>query len=250
VVHRTCTVTGCLRPHEAKGFCKTHYNQTLPNRYRKVEMACAWQWCTNSVSKPKRGARQPVCSVECRTRLTHGWREELPTDHWARMYGATCKWTAPVVAAVVRTYSCAWCGTDSETTQPHTKFCTQDCATKAARRRRRAAEHGAAGSFTWAQVVQLWISFGQACAYCATPTPLTELQAEHVHPLSRGGRNDLTNLLPSCGPCNADKRDLLLDQWAMDRTRRGLPPVHTSWSLDDPRYKHLVAALTPLTAAA
>lgn len=79
-------------------------------------------------------------------------------------------------------------------------------------------------------------------------TPLSEIQAEHVQPLSRGGANGTTNLLPSCGPCNADKRDLALMDWNPDRERRGLAPVKTTWHPSDDRYQHLVSGSTLATA--
>jgi hypothetical protein len=37
------------------------------------------------------------------------------------------------------------------------------------------------------------------------------LQIDHIHPVAKGGTNDLTNLITACGPCNAGKRDKTLD---------------------------------------
>ncbi|WP_396653194.1 HNH endonuclease [Microbacterium sp. BE35] len=81
------------------------------------------------------------------------------------------------------------------------------------------------------------------CAYCTEHLPAADLQAEHVTPLSRGGDNGLNNILPSCAPCNSDKRDLLLSEWNTDRERRGLPPRITTWSDTDARYQHLTQAV-------
>jgi len=60
-----------------------------------------------------------------------------------------------------------------------------------------------------------------------------------VVPLSRGGPNVLTNLLPACRHCNGDKRDLSLADWDTSRTARGLPPRTTTWVPEDRRYHHL-----------
>lgn len=47
------------------------------------------------------------------------------------------------------------------------------------------------------------------CSYCGRPADMTD----HVIPRSRGGTDDPSNLVPSCGPCNSSKRDQTLDEW-------------------------------------
>jgi hypothetical protein len=76
-----------------------------------------------------------------------------------------------------------------------------------------------------------------ACAYCGNRPE--RLEPDHVVPLSRGGMNSLSNLLPACPACNSDKRAILLPDWNADRTRRGKPPRTTEWGTDDARYWHL-----------
>jgi hypothetical protein len=49
------------------------------------------------------------------------------------------------------------------------------------------------------------------CQYCGYFGD--ELECDHVHPISRGGTNELGNLITSCGPCNKSKRDKLLFEW-------------------------------------
>jgi len=51
----------------------------------------------------------------------------------------------------------------------------------------------------WGAVLE---SFGHRCAYCGADGPL---QREHMVPLSRGGSNDIENLVPACRPCNMSK---------------------------------------------
>jgi 5-methylcytosine-specific restriction endonuclease McrA len=88
--------------------------------------------------------------------------------------------------------------------------------------------------------------FNYRCAYCgATPD---RLDVEHVTPLSRGGANETSNLLPTCLLCNSDKRDLTLTEWAEDRARRNLPPRVTAWEPTDKRYWHLVQPATTIAA--
>lgn len=47
------------------------------------------------------------------------------------------------------------------------------------------------------------------CVYCAKPAT----EVDHVRPLSRGGIEHLTNLVPACKSCNSSKKDRMLDQW-------------------------------------
>ncbi|WP_162238890.1 HNH endonuclease [Microbacterium sp. Leaf320] len=77
---------------------------------------------------------------------------------------------------------------------------------------------------------------GNVCAYCKQPADGLP-DPEHVLALSRGGRNDMSNLVASCRACNADKIDLTLSEWKISRERRGLPPVDTE--LHAPEYRHL-----------
>lgn len=127
------------------------------------------------------------------------------------------------------------------------RYCTRRCARRVAKRERRAREHGAQGSYTWTQVVALFLLFGRRCAYCAQEIA-GQPDPDHVTPLSRGGHNYIGNILPACRNCNADKRDLPLHEWNADRVRRGLPPCITTWATSDRRYAHLTAQLMPHAA--
>jgi len=48
-----------------------------------------------------------------------------------------------------------------------------------------------------------------ACVYCSGPFE----HVDHVIPSSRGGTNDVTNLVPACTSCNTSKADKLLAEW-------------------------------------
>lgn len=68
---------------------------------------------------------------------------------------------------------------------------------------RRAAVTGSRGTFTSQEWREVQAEFNYACAYClATGVPL---QQEHMQPLSKGGRHDRSNIVPSCAPCNLRK---------------------------------------------
>lgn len=238
-----CTATGCAKPHHSRGYCKTHYNQQLPNRHRAHPTVCAV--CDAPIRKQTNKGRAAVCSYECRRRLQFGWSEPLPADHWARWYGATCPWSPPAEPKPERSgwisgicYDCGAPFAAANDGQRHL-YCSLPCTKRTARRVRRAREHGAAGTFRYVEVMRLYIANGKRCAYCDQPIDGLP-DPEHVLPLSRGGRNDLTNLVAACRRCNADKNDLTLDEWATDRARRGLPAL--ALDLTRPVFRHLVAA--------
>lgn len=70
--------------------------------------------------------------------------------------------------------------------------------------RRYARHRGAPGSHTaqeWAEKIAL---FAGCCAYCGESGSLTR---DHRVPLTRGGTNDIDNIVPACLPCNSAKRN-------------------------------------------
>lgn len=50
------------------------------------------------------------------------------------------------------------------------------------------------------------------CAYCKV-APSTD--RDHVVPLSKGGTNDISNILPACKSCNCRKSNKSLEQWQL-----------------------------------
>ena len=47
------------------------------------------------------------------------------------------------------------------------------------------------------------------CVYCAEQLALEAATLDHVHPVSRGGGNDVGNLVVACAACNRMKGDML-----------------------------------------
>ena len=68
--------------------------------------------------------------------------------------------------------------------------------------RRRARKAGAAGTFTTEQWAARLDYYGGKCIYCGTTD---NIQIEHRIPLSRGGTNWPSNLIPACRSCNCKK---------------------------------------------
>lgn len=48
------------------------------------------------------------------------------------------------------------------------------------------------------------------CCYCGRSAPNVVLEVDHIHPWSKGGTNDLSNLTTACYDCNRGKRDRIL----------------------------------------
>lgn len=159
----------------------------------------------------------------------------VPADHVSRQPGWAAAW--PVWHG-----NCDDCGGPFVANQPAALYCGPRCAKRSGKRRRRAREYGEGDSFRWTEVVRIFLAFGKRCAYCSQSID-GQPDPDHVVPLSRGGHNTISNILPACRLCNADKNDHTLEEWVADRVRRGKPPVVTTWAADDPRYTHL--ALRP-----
>jgi hypothetical protein len=61
------------------------------------------------------------------------------------------------------------------------------------------------------------------CQYCGAKAPDVILEVDHIDPVSKGGDNDLLNLITSCKACNAGKSDRQLsDDTVLDKRRQQL----------------------------
>lgn len=52
---------------------------------------------------------------------------------------------------------------------------------------------------------------GFKCAYCGKAPPDVLLEIDHINPKSKGGEDDINNLLTSCFDCNRGKKAIPLD---------------------------------------
>lgn len=246
---KTCTAPGCNNPLRARGFCNNHYKQMrgMAWAYKKTAMPCGW--CGQATLKAADNRlTHRFCSWACRDEWQR-WNKRplscpvpdrhpsrsspVPPDHPSRL--ALPKRTPQFFAGY-----CADCDSGyviASANVSASRYCSTTCQRRVSRRTRKAREVGAGGSFTWAGFMRLALVLGNTCAYCGRAGDDRLLEPDHVVPLSRGGYNGLTNLLPSCRSCNGDKRDLLVHEWAADRENRGLPHVR----YDVERFPHLTA---------
>lgn len=71
-------------------------------------------------------------------------------------------------------------------------------------RRRVRIQNAPGDPFTSAQFMSLITKYAGRCFYCGEH-PRGPLHAEHRNPLSRGGANDIANIVPACSRCNGRK---------------------------------------------
>lgn len=67
------------------------------------------------------------------------------------------------------------------------------------------------------QIIELIYSWKVAkdtkCYYCNTPLIGREVHIDHIVPISRGGKHEISNLCAACMPCNGSKHNKLPHEW-------------------------------------
>lgn len=71
---------------------------------------------------------------------------------------------------------------------------------------------------------ELLIIFHGGCAYCGRSD--VAMTRDHVIPVSRGGTDVISNILPACKSCNSSKSNIDLEVFL---TRKGFQPDRTFW---------------------
>lgn len=76
--------------------------------------------------------------------------------------------------------------------------------------RRRARKFSNGGSHTLEELQEKFSRLGNVCYYCKQAKPLT---VDHDIPLSRGGTDNIENVLPACRSCNSKKNAKTADEF-------------------------------------
>jgi len=81
---------------------------------------------------------------------------------------------------------------------------------------RRALKHKAGGKHTLAELQELYKNQAGKCFYCkeVLGTGRASWHADHYIPLSKGGSNDISNIVIACSTCNRKKHNKLPHEWA------------------------------------
>lgn len=68
---------------------------------------------------------------------------------------------------------------------------------------------------------------GFKCQYCGKAAPDVILHVDHIHPVSKGGKNDILNLITACLDCNGGKSNVeLTDATAIAKQREQLESLN------------------------
>ena len=59
------------------------------------------------------------------------------------------------------------------------------------------------------------------CGYCGCTLDFDGFTADHVIPRSKGGGNEISNLLPCCNPCNRSKAARSVEEFRLVMAARG-----------------------------
>lgn len=244
-----CSEPECPRPRVARGLCSKHWKRKHGDPTRWAHECAACGATVMKSYQALRGGRRPTCSDLCRGWLQHGPMScVVPASHVSR--------TQPRAPRALRVVAppqplslidCAWCGVHLQQNHPAQRYCSRKCKSRGGLARRRGrADDGHV--YSWSHVMKVLLLLDGCCAYCDHPIEGPP-DPDHVVPLSRDGSNGDSNILPSCRPCNSDKRDLLLHEWATDRARRGKQPVRTSFDRHHPAFRHLLPDVLASSAA-
>jgi 5-methylcytosine-specific restriction endonuclease McrA len=84
---------------------------------------------------------------------------------------------------------------------------------RANERNRRARKRNASGSHTRQDIQLQYDRQKGKCYYCHKKLKFGDHHVDHVVPLSRGGSNDISNLVIACSYCNCSKNNKLLHEW-------------------------------------
>lgn len=166
-----------------------------------------------------------TCSSECALNLKRGMgpHTDLPLEHWARHYGATCEWKAPKTrnpSFVAGT--CVYCRNvfvDRWLGDSSSKYCSKKCALREGANRRKIAKRGAKllhAGINWKSVAK---RDGMGCHICGDACDpkdfsrvgphfkpgITFPTVDHVIPLSTGGTHTWNNVKLAHHLCNSYK---------------------------------------------
>ena len=219
---RICSVDGCCAPVRARGVCSTDYNRIYqPDRHRKGTVICGQ--CGKPTLKHVSGRyAERFCSLTCRDvwrkatgtnpapppgmGWTHRRRAQVKLDRAARGTRGECTWISG---------RCHRCG-DTYTTTTRggawPQWCSDVCANRASKSRRRARKRSA-DHIPYSRVL-VFERDGYRCHLCKRMTKRTAVVPhprapviDHLVPLGPGADAPY-NVATACFMCNSKRRDV------------------------------------------
>jgi len=83
--------------------------------------------------------------------------------------------------------------------------------------KRRAMQRELGGSFTVAEIQELFVLQEGKCVYCKADLSMVGFHRDHMTPLVRGGSNEISNIQLLCPNCNRRKHDKTHEEFIMSR---------------------------------
>lgn len=119
-------------------------------------------------------------------------------------------------------YRLCLCGENFTTTRPGVRWHSNKCRTDNRRALASKNKQAMEGSHTHEQWVKRLREFGYRCYWCTKQLDEWSATKEHLTPVSRGGRNDIANIVPACRPCNEKKGAKTAEEYLAYRERARL----------------------------
>jgi endogenous inhibitor of DNA gyrase (YacG/DUF329 family) len=196
--------------------------------------------CNIKVKQQKKGRTKLYCSKTCKILMDSKRRKNIyakpkecfhckQTFEW-KPYLKYCSNSCKRFAQNARNRTkksfsiCAICGSQAIGSNTWIrKYCSFECQLKGiyggkpplserSRKAQRNMRERNAPGLTYLEIRDLriqWQKDGLVCVYCAGPFDTID----HVIPLTRGGDNMKSNLVPACRSCNSSKGQKLLSEW-------------------------------------
>lgn len=218
-----CSIEGCTNIAYVKGLCRCCYDRQWRNARPLIECALCHQECPVHAWEQN----QPLC-MKCyaagriATCVGCGRRKRVAKQTPA---GSLCHQCYQPLRTKVQ---CSVCGRMAPATLSEPPVCFKcytadynDRPTTVARKavflaHRRMIEN--VGDFTstdWLELMCLW---NWRCAYCDVKLKRGTRSTDHIIPLTRGGENNRSNIVPCCCHCNSSKNNRLLSEWLDSET--------------------------------
>lgn len=190
----TCSVDDCDRKVAAHGWCMMHY-QRWKNTGKvtgRVDPGCSIPGC----ERGHYGGPGKWCRLHYRRWKTHGdpLKRILPSQR-PRKPKKQCKRPNCQRDATGRGLCRRHWGIEYRRENP-------EVMAAISQRRRARQQNAPVNDFTSEQWTEIKAAYKQRCAYCHKRRKLT---VDHVVPLSRGGSNTASNIVPACRSCNSSK---------------------------------------------
>lgn len=168
----------------------------MSEAYRGKRRILNCKTCGESFEVPDKPSRKNAkfCSKKCMGKGQEGKK------HWNYKHGQ--KWLPEVKREYFRKY------------YEQNKEAAHERAFLGKVKRRQANPKG---SHTFKEWIELLVKHDNKCFYCGVrmtkKAGLRQRTRDHIVPISKGGSDDISNIVPACRSCNSSKSTKTLEEW-------------------------------------